>query len=491
MASTREIEHHPQHILVIDDDRSSRRLLQKLLVKEGLGCDTVENGERALAWMRGRKIDVVITDLQVPGSNGLQLLEKIKAQSDADILVMAAPRGAVTFEKAIESGARDFVHKPLQAREVLLRVKRILQERGYREERRWMEAQLVGTNRLIKKSEERYRALFDNSPVATVVVDHAARIISFNQARDNAAGRTPKPGDVMYRDFAGEHEIDMYAELMDCISLGIAKAFPQQKYRDKYLNIRMAPFFAGAIITSHNVTLLKQSELQIRSLTQDLLKAQELERQRIARELHDNVAQNLGALKLACETFFDGNTEVTGKTKQRVAEFSARLSDAISTVRNMSYNMQPLSLEQLGLAHAVDSFCDDYEESNDLAVDCSFAGFEKLTLDFDTQINVYRFVQEAMNNVRKHATASMITVRLIASHPDLIIRIEDDGKGFDVENRMAEALDEKRMGLRSMQERINLLHGSLEIQSQANRGTRIVARIPVTKNVIPGPDGNS
>ena len=84
-----------------------------------------------------------------------------------------------------------------------------------------------------------------------------------------------------------------------------------------------------------------------------------------------------------------------------------------------------------------------------------------------------------MNNVRKHAAARSVTVRLIVSHPDLIIRIEDDGRGFDVKNRMAEALDEKRMGLRSMQERIRLLNGRFDIQSQINRGTRIVAHIPV------------
>jgi len=480
MVSAFQPELRKYHVLVVDDDRSVLRMLQKLFDHEGLLCTAVESGSEALVCMQGVQVDVVLTDLRMPDLNGLELLERIRAESDTDVMIMTGHSGDVTFEEIIEKGALDFIHKPIETRELLLRLKRILNERRNREERRWMEEQLIATNRLIKKSEERYRALFDNSPVATVVVDHQARIISFNQARDNTGGRTPKPGDVMYRDFAGEHEIDMYAELLDCIRTGVAKEFPQQKYREKYLNIRMSPFFAGAIVTSHNVTQLKKSELQIRSLTQDLLKAQELERQRIARELHDNVAQNLGALKLAFETLFDGQPDVSADIRRQVADFSEQLSDAISKVRSMSYNMQPLSLEQLGLAHAVDSFCDDYQQVNALSVDCSYAGFEKLTLDFETQINVYRFVQEAMNNVSKHAEADNIKVRLIVSHPDLIVRIEDDGKGFDVQNRMAEALDEKRMGLRSMQERINLLNGHFEIQSQTNRGTKIVARIPVT-----------
>jgi signal transduction histidine kinase len=473
------------HILIVDDDRSIRQILQKAFEKEGLECSAASGGEQALAIMQTKKFDVIITDLRMPGLGGIDLLKQINAQYDADVMVMAGYSDDFTFEEIIEKGASDFIHKPLRAQELILRAKRILKERGRREEHRWMEEQLIATNRVIKKSEERYRALFDNSPVATVVVDHEARIISFNQARDNADGRMPGPGDVMYRDFAGEHEIDMYAELMDCIRLGVSKEFPQQKYREKYLTIRMSPFFAGAIITSHNVTLLKQSELQIRSLTQELFKTQELERQRIARDLHDNVAQNLVALKLSFETLFDKNPEVSVEIRQSVSEFSERLRDSISKVRSITYNMQPLSLEQLGLAHAVDSFCDDYEKNNDLSVDCSYVGLEKLALDFDTQINVYRFVQEAMNNVSKHAEAGNVKVRLIGSHPDLIIRIEDDGKGFDVENRMTEALGEKRMGLRSMSERVNLLNGHFEIQSQENRGTKIFARIPVFRKTSP------
>ncbi len=477
------------HILVVDDDPDIRLMLRKVFESEGFLCSTAADGEQALARMETKKADVVITDLRMPGLNGLDLLKQIKARYDTDVMVMTGYAGDVTFEEIIEKGASDFVHKPLRPQELMLRLRRILKERNHHEDQRWMEEQLIATNRLIKKSEERYRALFDNSPVATVVVDHEARIISFNQARDNSGGRLPHTGDIMYQDFAGDHEIDMHNELMDCIRLGLSKEYPQQKYREKYLNIRMSPFFGGAIITSHNVTLLKQSELQIRSLTQELLKAQELERQRIARDLHDNVAQNLGALKLSFETLFDKNPEVSAEIRQSVSEFSARLSDSISKVRSMSYNMQPLSLEQLGLAHGVDSFCDDFDRNNELSVDCSCAGFEKLTLDFDTQINVYRFVQEALNNVSKHAAARSVKVRLIVSHPDLIIRIEDDGKGFDVENRMQEALDEKRMGLRSMKERVNLLNGRFEIQSQENRGTKIFARVPVIrKPASPGND---
>jgi two-component system NarL family sensor kinase len=103
---------------------------------------------------------------------------------------------------------------------------------------------------------------------------------------------------------------------------------------------------------------------------------------------------------------------------------------------------------------------------------------DDLKLDFDTEINLYRLIQEALTNVKKHADASRATVRLVATHPNIILRIEDDGKGFDVEGHLLRALDEKRMGLQGMEERGNLLNGKLRIQSRLGEGTRISVEVP-------------
>ncbi len=123
-------------ILVVDDDPGVRWMLEKLFAKEGFLCTVAEDGEKALARMQDREFDVVITDLRMPGLNGLDLLERIKAQSDTDVMVMTGHGGEVTFAEIIEKGAHDFVHKPLHSQELLLRLKRILKERSNREERR-------------------------------------------------------------------------------------------------------------------------------------------------------------------------------------------------------------------------------------------------------------------------------------------------------------------------------------------------------------------
>jgi len=103
---------------------------------------------------------------------------------------------------------------------------------------------------------------------------------------------------------------------------------------------------------------------------------------------------------------------------------------------------------------------------------------DALKLDFDTEITLYRLVQEALNNVKKHAHARHVTVRMIGSSPNIVLRIEDDGKGFEVNERLASAVKEKRLGLRSMEERVRLLEGQIRIHSQAMEGTRIFIEVP-------------
>ena len=106
------------------------------------------------------------------------------------------------------------------------------------------------------------------------------------------------------------------------------------------------------------------------------------------------------------------------------------------------------------------------------------AGIEKLKLDVDVQINLYRMLQEGLNNIDKHAEATEAAVKLTAAHPSILLRIEDNGKGFDVEKRAREIDSEKRMGLRSLQERTELLGGIMIVTSTPGRGTRILIKFP-------------
>jgi PAS domain S-box-containing protein len=229
-----------------------------------------------------------------------------------------------------------------------------------------------------------------------------------------------------------------------------------------------------------DVTQRKQAQEQVHFLTQQLIKAQENERLRISRDLHDRIAQDLSTLKISLETLFKDEPK---ETKQKVAQLSGILHRSIASVRNMAYDLRPPGLDQLGLVKTLYLLCEDFHKASGAEVDFAAAGVEELNLDYETEINIYRLIQEALNNIKRHAGADRVTIRLVASSPDIVIRIKDDGKGFDVNDRRQQALREKRMGLQSMVERVHLLQGKINIQSKPKKGSYIRIEIPLKEKV--------
>jgi signal transduction histidine kinase len=222
----------------------------------------------------------------------------------------------------------------------------------------------------------------------------------------------------------------------------------------------------------------KRAEEQIHSLTQELIKAQETERQMISRELHDSVAQDLSSLKIACQTLLANEPQVSSQVKQKVSEMSEVLHRTVMAVRDLSYSLRPPGLDGIGLVEVISQYCDDFFEKSGIQVDFHSAGVDSTKLDFDMEINLYRLVQEGLTNIIKHADATYATIGLVGAFPNIILRIEDDGKGFDVEKRLANASHKKRMGLQSMKQRIRLLGGQMLIQSRPGRGTKLSMKIP-------------
>lgn len=225
----------------------------------------------------------------------------------------------------------------------------------------------------------------------------------------------------------------------------------------------------------------RRVEEQMRALSQELIMAQENERQRIARELHDHLAQDLSLARADLERI-SGSLPENGAWRTQAGAIAERLGTAIRSIRDLAYGLLPPGLTELGLVETVLAHCEDFSLRHGIAVDVFADGLGGVDFDFDTQINIYRLIQEALNNVRKHAKASRVTIRLLGSYPSLLVRIEDDGCGMDMDQCLAQAGRAKRMGLWSMRERVKLLGGKISFKSKPGQGLHIRIETPLNRS---------
>ncbi|MEJ2091686.1 MAG: cache domain-containing protein [Syntrophobacterales bacterium] len=233
------------------------------------------------------------------------------------------------------------------------------------------------------------------------------------------------------------------------------------------------------------------NEENVRGLTHELMKAQEKERLRISRELHDSVAQELSAVKISLDNVVEILPEKTGKKlNSKIHQISDNLHRVLGSVRELAYGLRPPILDSLGLTRALYQLCEEFTTRNGIKVNLLIAGIEEDKLDGNAIITLYRFIQEGLNNVRHHAQAKNVSIKLVSSYPKIILRLEDDGKGFDVIEQQSGTFLEKHMGLLNMQERVALLGGNMQIESQPEKGTHILVEIP-WKEVVREPQENS
>ena len=228
-----------------------------------------------------------------------------------------------------------------------------------------------------------------------------------------------------------------------------------------------------------DMTERRRARQMIQTLTHELIKAQENERSKIARDLHDHIAQDLSSLKIGLQTLFSGQMAHLETDPEQAENLIRILQRSISEVRNLAYDLRPPGLDQFGLVRTLFTYCEDFAQHNSIKIDFISAGLDDLILESDIEINLYRLIQEALYNVKKHAHAKGVTIRLVASSPNLMLRIIDDGQGFDARRWRAKSHREKRMGLQSMVERVGLLNGTIDIRSQPQKGTAIFISIPI------------
>ena len=227
----------------------------------------------------------------------------------------------------------------------------------------------------------------------------------------------------------------------------------------------------------------RAADAQIRELLRRVIDTQEVERKRMARDLHDNLGQQLTALQLNLEALKEACGAQAGLC-EKVTQAQGLVSRLDAKVDFIAWELRPAALDEVGLPAALDNFVREWSEHYGVEAECSAAGLDTGRLAPEVEINLYRIVQEALNNIYKHAGASRVRVVVERRGGLVVLLIEDDGKGFDP----GVAVDgEQGMGLLSMRERAAQVGGTLEIESTPGGGTTVYVRVPAAEAAPPAP----
>ncbi len=240
------------------------------------------------------------------------------------------------------------------------------------------------------------------------------------------------------------------------VVLSLAFAFIYNRYRFKQKQKMQAE-------------LLHQQALRNKAI----IEAEEKERIRIAKDLHDGVGQQISAVKLNLSAL-EHELKLEQAQKTKMETLLSLVDDAVKEVRGVSHNMMPNALIRSGLATAVREFVNKLAATGALKINLQIVGLNE-RLENTTETVLYRVLQECVSNIIKHANASEINIQLVKHEHNLSMMIEDNGKGFDT----SLVNSASGIGLKNMQSRVAFLNGTIEFDSTPNNGTTVIVDVPV------------
>lgn len=461
----------PGRILIVDDDANIRRVVRRMLVGHGHEVETAEGVTEALATIAGHPFDVALVDLDMPGRNGIELIEAIAAERYDLLTVMLTGTTDVAMAVAgMKRGAFDFLEKPSDPETIRWTVNRAIET--IRVRRR---------ERALLSIVDEWTAAFDATPNLVIVLDNDGTILRANLAVLDATGASV--GDLVGRP-VGEA---LSGELARTVVEGIARVadggspFARRIYDlpiGKHLIVGVSPIRSaagivfGRIVTARDVSEIVRVEASRERVYRQLLTVQESERRRLARELHDGIAQTLVSLSVSLSHCSD--IAPPGELRARLDDLRNLASGTLLEIRQLVHGLRPPVLDDLGLVEALHRLTDSFTKHDGVRAELVLPSPVPDRLSPAIESAVYRIVQEALANVAKHAHAR--TVDVVLEVDDRVhLSVADDGRGFVVNG------EGDGIGLSTMRERAEMLMGTFRLESRPGGGTTVSIEIPLSE----------
>lgn len=349
--------------------------------------------------------------------------------------------------------------------------------------------------------------IVDGSAIPLFVINREHKITHWNTALEALSGR--KKDDVIGKD---DHWKSFYSEkrpsMADLIADGASAREIEKYYRGKFkkspliegayeaedffpalsdegtwLHFTASPIknedgeIIGAIETLIDVTERKNLEDNLRFFLQQITRAQEEERKYMARELHDDLAQILGSLSRRLDNLLRSEHTFKSNEVSALQDIQALLNQGQQSMSSFIQDLRPSLLDDLGLIPALRSLTHNLEKTEGTLANFSVVGEER-RFSGEIELSLFRIVQEALNNVKKHAQATEVHVTAEFTESGIRLTVSDNGLGFELKGSMDNLPRIGQLGLMGMQERVWLLGGTIDVNSKPGEGTTLMVEVP-------------
>ncbi len=256
----------------------------------------------------------------------------------------------------------------------------------------------------------------------------------------------------------------------------IKDTLERAEYLATHVAVAMSYLSSSLSNVSDTLEELQKKEL----LGMRIITAQEEERQRLARDIHDGPAQSMSNIILKCEICEKFLTVDVEKAKQQIAELKGLIKASLQEIRRIIFDLRPMSLDDLGLVPTLQRYSSNFTDETGIEVILDLYNPSN-KLDTLIEIAVFRIIQEALNNIKKHSKATRAYINLQIDDDKLFGKVVDNGIGFDVSelNNLKKDVKDGGFGIYSMRQRAELLKGELKIHSQPGKGTTLLLQIPI------------
>jgi PAS domain S-box-containing protein len=349
----------------------------------------------------------------------------------------------------------------------------------------WQRGRKREAEAILRESEKRFRVMADTTPSLVWMCDEQGTVTYLNDRRLAFTGSNLTAG---YGDSWSDH---VHPDDLTSVLHANSQALQQHEPYSKEYRLRRRDgvyrwmfdvasprvngdgSFAGFIGSAIDITDQKLAQEALEKVSGRLIEAQEKERSRIARDLHDDICQRLALLSMELEQADRGVTEPSAASTERLEDIREHCSEIAADVQALSHQLHSPKLDYLGIVAALRGFCREYAKQHDVDIDFTDDNVPA-HLPKEVALCLFRVAQEALHNSVKYSGMRQFNVRLSGTATEVQLTVTDAGAGFDVD----EARTNGGLGLISMQERVHLVEGRFEIESRPGAGTKIIATVP-------------